>query len=75
MIAADNETLAAIFASRVKLAKKTADEVVADALEDFQNTLRWIKSNSEKESSFLWFCDLWDLDAGAVRKAIQEKVK
>lgn len=72
---ADREILAAIFASRVKLAKKTMEEVAADAAEDYRKTLLWTKSPSQKEGSFLWFCDEFDLDAGAVRKAIQERRK
>lgn len=71
--AVDRETLAAIFASRVALAKKTEEEAAEDArLEHYKTTL-WIKSNSKKEGSFLWMCEEFDLDPGAVRRAIAEK--
>jgi len=69
----DRETLAAIFASRVSLAKRTEDEAAQDARIEHQKTIAWIASPSKKEKSFLWFCDEFDLDAGAVRKAIAEK--
>lgn len=69
----DREVLAAVFAARVALAKKTEDEAAAEARVEHQRTLLWINSNSQKEKSFVWFCDEFDLDAGAVRRAIQEK--
>jgi hypothetical protein len=69
----DREVLAAVFAARVALAKKTEDEAAEQAREEHRKTIAWIASNSQKERSFLWFCDEFDLDAGAVRRAIQEK--
>lgn len=69
----DREVLAAVFASRVALAKKTEDEAASDARVEHQRTVAWIASNSQKEKSFVWFCDEFDLDAGAVRRAIEEK--
>lgn len=71
----DRETLAAIFAARVSLAKRTEDEAAADARVEHQKTLAWIASPSQKEKSFLWFCDSFDLDAGAVRRAVAERRK
>lgn len=71
----DRETLAAIFASRVSLAKRTEDEAAADARVEHQKTVKWIASPSKAEKSFLWFCDSFDLDAGAVRRAIAERKK
>jgi hypothetical protein len=69
----DRDTLAAVFASRVQLAKRTEEEAVEDAREEYRRATKWIASSAVKEGSFLWFCDEFDLDAGAVRKAIQEK--
>lgn len=69
----DREVLAAVFASRVALAKKTVEEAMAEARLEWERTLLWIASNSQKEKSFCWFCDEFDLDAGAVRRAIQER--
>lgn len=69
--AIDRETLAAIFASRVGLAKRSEDEAAADARVEHQKTVKWIASNSRAEKSFLWFCDEFDLDGGAVRRAIE----
>ena len=71
----DRETLAAIFASRVSLAKRTEDEAANDARLEHQKAVAWIASPSKKEKSFLWFCDEFDLDAGAVRRAVQERRK
>jgi hypothetical protein len=73
--AVDRETLAAIFASRVSLAKKTEDEAAEDARKEHQKTAAWVKSGSLKEGSFLWFCDEFELDAGSVRRAIAERKK
>lgn len=72
---ADKDVLRAVFAARVALARKTEDEAAAEARLEQQRTLAWVSSNSEKEKSFLWFCDIFDLDPGAVRKAIQERKK
>jgi cation transport regulator ChaB len=69
----DREVLAAVFASRVSTAKKTEDEAAEEAREEHRRTIAWVANNSQKEKSFLWFCDEFDLDAGAVRRAIQEK--
>lgn len=69
----DRETLAPIFASRVRLAKMTPEEAVDQALLEHKRTLRWVASQSTKEGSFLWMCDYFDLEPDAVRRAIQEK--
>ena len=69
----ERETLAAIFASRVKLAKHTIEEAVAAATTDYIKTVAWIKSSRTGEGSFLWFADYFDLDAGAIRRAIKER--
>ena len=71
----DRETLSAVFASRVSLAKRTEDQAAEDARTEHRKTVKWIASNGQKEGSFLWFCDEFDLDAGAVRKAIAERRK
>jgi hypothetical protein len=70
---ADHETLAAIFASRVALAKKTEEEAVTEARRDYQRTIAWVASSGQKRGAFLWYCDEFDLDASAVRRAITEK--
>ena len=69
----DRETLAAIFASRVSLAKRTEDEAAQDARTEHQKTMIWLASNSKAEGSFRWMCDEFGLDASAVRRAIAEK--
>ena len=69
----DVDILRGIFAARVKLAKKTREEAAADAIAEWDATQKWTKSESEKEGSFIWFCDEFDLDISAVRRAIREK--
>ena len=71
----DRDTLAAIFASRVSLAKRTEEEAVEDARREWQKTAKWIASPATREGSFLWMADEFDLDAGAVRRAIAERRK
>lgn len=69
----DKDILSAVFASRVALAKKTEDEAAADAREEHRRCVAWVANNSQKDKSFIWFCDEFDLDASAVRRAIAEK--
>jgi len=69
----DREVLAATFASRVALAKKTHDEAVREASMEWEKTQLWVKSRSEALGSFQWFCDEFELDASAVRRAIRER--
>ena len=71
--AVDRETLAAIFASRVSLAKKTEDQAAEDARVEHRKTIRWLASNGTKDGSFLFFCEEFDLAPDAVRRAIAEK--
>lgn len=70
---ADLDVLRAVFASRVSLAKKTEDEAAAEARVEHRRCVAWIASKSDKEKSFLWYCDLCDIEPDAVRRAIQEK--
>lgn len=71
----DRQTLAAVFASRCQLAKKSEEEAAAEAILELRKTMAWLKSSALREGSFLWFCDEFDLEPSAVRKAIQEKRK
>lgn len=71
----DREVLAAVFASRVALAKKTPDQAAEDARKEHARVTAWIASNSRAEKSFLWFCTEFDLAADAVRRAISEQRK
>lgn len=69
----DREVLAAIFASRVSLAKKTEDQAADEARTEHQRAIKWVANNSQKEGSFLWMCDEFELEPDAVRRAIMEK--
>lgn len=71
----DVSVLRAVFAARVQLAKETEEEAVDKCRKDWAITQLWVKSQSEKEGSFNWFCDEFDLDPSAVRRAIQERRK
>ena len=71
----DRETLAAIFASRVTLAKKTPAEAASEAITEHGKTAEWVKSNSKKEGSFLWMCDEFELEPSAVRREIEKRRK
>lgn len=70
--AADREILATVFASRVTLAKKPLAAALEDASREWEAATTWIASNSKKEGSFLWYCCEFDLDPGAVRKALHK---
>lgn len=72
---ADRETLAAIFGSRVQLAKMSEEQAVELAQQEYRKTIKWVSSPSTKNGSFLWYCDVFDLEPDAVRRAIQEKRK
>jgi hypothetical protein len=71
----DREVLAAIFASRVSLAKKTPEQAAADAKLEHAKVTAWIGSPSQKPKSFLWFCDSFELEPSAVRRAVAEARK
>jgi hypothetical protein len=71
----DKQVLAATFAARVSLAKLSEEEAVGQAKVEWQKTQKWVASESHREGSFLWFCDDFDLDPSAVRRAIKEKRK
>jgi len=68
----DRETLAAIFAARVSLARKTEEEAMEEARKEYHRTLAWFANNSQKEGSFRWFCEEFELDRGCILKAIQK---
>jgi len=69
----DNTVLASVFASRVALAKMPVHEAVQQAEQEWHKTQIWVASKSEREGSFNWFCDMFDMDASAVRRAIKER--
>ncbi len=71
--AVDKEVLGATFAARVRLAKLTEEEAAEQAHEEWCRTQKWLVSTSQKPGSFLWFCDEFDLDPSAVRRAIKER--
>lgn len=70
----DAEVLGAIFAARVQLAKRTEEEVVQAAVLELLAAVLWVGSSAKREGSFLWFCNEFDLDASAVRRAIRDRV-
>lgn len=71
----DRAVLAGIFASRVSTAKMSEEEAVEQAQVEHKKTIAWVKSDSRALRSFRWFCELFDMDYTAVRRAIQERRK
>ena len=69
----DNQVLQSVFTSRVALAKMTCEEATLQAGIEWHKTQKWVASDSDKDGSFNWFCQEFDLDASAVRRAIKEK--
>ena len=69
----DVNVLRGVFAARVQLAKLPMHEAIQQAEAEWHKTQAWAASTSKKEGSFNWFCDEFDLDAGAVRRAIKER--
>ena len=70
---ADHDILAATFAARVQLAKETEEECVGKARAEWERAQQWVRSSSQRDGSFLWYCEEFDLDPSAVRRAIREK--
>lgn len=69
----DREVQAAVFASRVALCKKTEQQVHDDAVVEWKKALKWLAAKTDKEGSFLWFCDTFDLEPSAVRRAVEKR--
>jgi hypothetical protein len=69
----DREKAADIFARQIALLKMTEDEAAEDARLLHRRAVKWLSSSSGADGSFQWACDEFDLDAGAVRRAIREK--
>lgn len=68
----DREVLAAVFASKVALAKKSETQAADDAKAEWWRVRRWVESDSTKERSFLWYCTEFELEPSAVRRAIKK---
>jgi hypothetical protein len=67
----EKEDIAKEFRWRVLLAKLPNDAAIARfAIGEAKLARQWVVSNSEAPGSFLWCCDLYDLDAAAVRSAL-----
>lgn len=57
---------------RVDMAKIKSKNARAVAGRNREDGLRWITSNSEKEKSFCWYCELLNLDPQWARKKYVE---
>jgi hypothetical protein len=64
-----------IYAARVRLAKMSLEEALEDRRVEWEAVRAWVDSRAEKPGSLLWFCDMFDHDVSAVRRAIREKRK
>lgn len=69
----DREVLSAIFASRITLAKKSKEDALAEAIQEHARAGQWIKANTKKEGSFLWFCEQFGIEPSAVRMSLEKK--
>lgn len=74
-MATSKESFAERFAQRVVLAKMTEQEAIDQTRNEWVQVQKWVASDSERPGTFRWMCDLFDLEADAVRKAIKEKRK
>ena len=70
---ASREDQAQRFAERVVLARMTEEEAVASTKKEWRLVQRWVASNDMKVGSFLYMCDVFDLEPDSVRNAIKER--
>lgn len=73
LTAVDREVLSAVFASRITLARKSKEDALAEAVQEHARAGSWIKSNTRKEGSFLWFCEQFGIEPSAVRMTLEKK--
>lgn len=77
----DRENISEMFAQRVTLAKQTlkhakelaAAEAAKEAEKEWRKVKKWVSSDADTPGSFLWCCDLFELEPDAARRAIREK--
>lgn len=69
----DREEQAKRFAERVTLAKLTEAEAIAQTTKEWWSVQRWVASSTMAPGSFLYMCDVFELEPDAVRKAIKDK--
>ena len=67
----DREVLAGIFAARVKLAKISDAQAAKDAVREWEDTRKWVDSSSTAVGSFIWYCEEFNQEVSAVRRAIE----
>jgi len=56
---------------RVSAAGLSEDTYAKAARRAHRKHVAWVASDDTAEGSFLWACDLLDLDAGAVRRTLR----
>jgi hypothetical protein len=71
--ALDRKEMAERFAERVLLAKMTEEEAIAQTVKEWRHIQRWVASVSTAPGSFNYMCDVFDMEADAVRRAILER--
>ena len=71
----NRDVQAAVFAARVQLAKETETQAIDKARAEWSAAVKWVASDSMKPGAFLWYCEEFDLDPSAVRRAIRERRK
>jgi hypothetical protein len=67
--------LAHTFAERMLLGKQTRAYAQEHAGLEWDAVDKWLQSESRRVGSFFWYCDEFDMDPGAVRRAVRESRK
>ena len=72
----NRDELAKDFAWLVLLAKLDTEAAVKKfAVAEWKRAKSWVASDSEQPGSFIWACDLFNLEPDAVRRAIRDRKK
>ena len=72
----NREELARDFAWLVLLAKLPSQEAAQRfAVKEWRRAKAWVAADTEAQGSFLWCCDVYDLEPDAVRRAIKKGLK
>jgi hypothetical protein len=66
----DRDVLETEFLVRVKLAGQKRETAAQEADAEWEEARAWIRSNDRKAHSFLWYCDVFDLEPSAVRRKV-----
>lgn len=63
------------FAERALLAKMTLRQALAQTRQEWHLIQEWVASDSNAKASFNWYCEFFDMEPSAVRRAIETRAK